>query len=492
VTATGILELTNGSSNRLHIRANNLVEEDLEHRALASAAAHVIGAQNYSNDAMVSVVGRLVYSYQSKYVFTGTWRADAPSQLRDKYRWGYFPSAGVAWNVSEEDFIPRDMIQQLKLRASVGVTGNHAVGSYATLSRLEERRAGYVTMTEHIGFWPADPVNRDIRWESTLQYNLGFDLGVLDRRMNLTVDWYKKDTHDLLWLKAVPLLLGGGEMWTNEGRLQNNGWEFTLSADPFRNSGDFSWETTLTASYTNNKIVDLAGLEYIIPDNSSSRRQSMFIMKPGLPMGTFFIHDWTGFDERGANVYRKLDGSATLSPIAEDRFTMGNSFPKWTFGWNNQFSYRNFDLNVFFRATGKYNRLNLTRFYSSGKAANSFITLREAYYQNWDKVHDKSNAKYGSYSNPNTVSFTASSQWLEQAQFLRMQNVTLGYRIPKSTAGFADVYLSFSGQNLFVLSKYSGMDPETVSSYGNDNSFGRDEGSFPMPRAYVFTARFDF
>ena len=491
VTASAILELYTRQSSSLSLRAENLMEEGLEHWNLRGADSWSIG-QGYNNGAMVSAIGRIVYSYKGKYLLTGTWRADAPSQFRDEYKWGYFPSLGIGWNMAEEDFMPKDLIQQLKIRASVGVSGNHSVQDYATLSALELRNATYAGSTEMFGYWPGNPINRDIRWESTLQYNLGFDLGIWDRKANLTVDWYKKETRDLLWEKPVPLLFGGGTVWINEGMLENNGWEFTANVDPFRNR-DFAWETTLTASYSLNKVKDLAGLDEIIPDPGSSRRQSMFIMRPGLPLGTFYTHDWVGFDERGANLYRTADGGTTLSPVSADKFVTGYSIPKWTYGWNNQFSYKNWDLNIFFRFTGKFDRLNLTRYYSSGKAANSFITLREAYYQNWDKVADKSNAKYGSYSNPLTNSYTTSSQWLEQGQFLRLQNLTLGYNIPKKTAYFANIYLSLTCQNLFVLSGYSGMDPETVSSgSGNDQTLGRDEGAFPLPRSFNITARFDF
>ena len=493
ITASAVLELYKREANRLRIIARNLTDESLEHWNLRGATSWTIEDQEYRNSAMVSAFGRIVYSYQGKYLFTGTYRADAPSQFRDKYKWGYFPSAAIGWNMSEEDFFPKDMIQHLKLRASVGVTGNHKVDEYSTFSKMLIRKVSYGTGTEYIGYVPEAPINMDIRWEKTLQYNIGIDFGVWEKKVNATIDWFQKDTKDLLWKNTVPMIFGGGDIWINEGALSNDGWEFTVDVDPFRGN-DFTWNTTLTASYTNNKVTDLSGKDEFFPDRTSSRSQAMYIMKPGLPVGTFYIFDWLGFDDRGANLYRSAEGGTTYNPSSGDRFVKGYSFPKWTFGWNNQFSYKNFDLNVFFRATGKYNRANLTRYFTSGKAANSFITLKEAYFQNWDKVADKSRAKYGSYSNPNTTSYTSSTQWLEQAQFLRLQNVTLGYRIPKATASFADVYLSLSCQNLFVLSKYTGMDPETVSSYDSDrpSTFGTDVGSFPLPRSFVFTARFDF
>jgi len=492
VTASAVMELVTAESSSVNALGRNLIDETLEDWNIGASGDRTI-SQGYNNSAMVSAFGRIVYSYKSKYLFTGTYRADAPSQFRDKYKWGYFPSAAVGWNISEEDFFPKELIQQMKLRASVGVSGNHRVDNYSVFSKMQQRKVSYATGIEHIGYMPGDPINTDIRWEKTLQYNIGVDFGVWDRRINTTIDWFQKNTNDLLWKNTVPMVFGGGDIWVNEGALTNNGWEFTVDIDPFRNS-DFTWNTTLTASYNDNKLTDLAGKDEYFPDRTSSRSQAMFLMRPGLPIGTFYIFDWLGYDDKGANLYRKADGSTTFDPSSGDRFVKGYSFPKWTFGWNNQFSYKNFDLNIFFRATGKYSRMNLTRYFTSGKAANSFITLKEAYFQNWDKVSDKSNAKYGSFSNPNTKSYTSSTQWMEQSQFLRLQNVTLGYRIPKATTTFVDIYLSLSGQNLFVLSKYTGMDPETVSSYGSDSpgTFGLDVGSFPLPRSFMFTARFDF
>ena len=489
LTATAILETTKYEGSGLWGQAQE-INEILGHWGLESGA-QMRTNNSYINTAMVSALGRIIYSYKGKYLFTGTYRADAPSQFKDKYKWGYFPSAAVGWNISEEDFMNKDLIQMLKLRASAGITGNHGVDAYATSIFLEQANAVFGLEQEFPGYWLNSFANPDIHWEKTTQYNLGLDLGILRQRLNLTIDWYNKVTDDLLFEKDLPLILGGAKMWVNQGRIDNNGWEFTMNGWPVRNPS-FIWESNLTATYTNTVIKDLAGQERIL-ESRGGRNLPYFVMEVGKPIGTFSLFDWAGFNDEGSMLFRKKDGSLTTDPQSDDRVTTGNSIPKWLFGWSNQLNYKNWDLNIFLRATGKYNRLNLANFYTAGGTANSFITAREAYYKRWDKVADKSKAEYPKWGS--AAGYPSSTQWLEQARFLRLQNITIGYQIPKSTAKIADIYLSLTGENLFVLSKYSGMDPETVSEVDDvkrDMSFGLDNGSFPIPRTFTFTLRFNF
>ena len=494
LTAMAVFEATKYEWSQVLASNRNLSQESLEYWALAGGNSPSV-SNDYTNSAMVSTFGRVIYSYKSKYLFTGTMRADAPSQFRGKYKWGYFPSAAVGWNIAEEDFMNKDLIQQLKLRASAGTIGNHGVDAYATMLNMTLDKYSFGMNQQYGGYWLNAYANPKLRWEKTTQYNIGVDLGTLNQRVNLTVDWFLKKTTDLLFNKAQPYYYGGGNMWVNQGRVDNSGWEFTATAWPVQNSG-FTWESTLTASYTKTVVKDLAGEKRIIPDEGRGNRLSpIFVLEPGREVGVFRIFDFAGFDNQGTTLYRKNDGSTTTSPQAEDRVILGNSIPKWIFGWNNQFKYQNWDLNIFFRATSKYNRLNLSDFFHSSRVASYFITTRDAYYKNWDMVTDKSQAKYSGFNSPGNVTHGPSTQFLEQAAFLRLQNLSLGYQIPRKTTKVADIHLSLSCENMFVLTKYSGLDPETVSEVSDtyrDNTFGIDDGSFPVPRAWTFNVRFDF
>jgi TonB-linked SusC/RagA family outer membrane protein len=508
LTAMAVLETTQGESSHIETRARNLTNEATGYWDLASAVTKEISystdasswnGNGYLKDQMVSAFGRLVYSYKGKYSFTGTYRADAASQFKGRNKWGYFPSAGLAWNVSEEDFMNKDLIQQLKVRATVGSTGNHGVGAYTTYALLSRDYSAYGTSSQYFGYWPKTTNNPDLKWEKTTQYDLGLDLSILDQKVSISTDVYLKKTTDLLFEQELPDYNGGGKVWVNQGAIDNRGWELTLNVFPVRTS-DLAWESSLTTAYSITEVKDLAGTDLIIPDASrgGANAGGLFALQVGKPVGTFYLQEWAGFNDQGFNVYRAKDGSLTTANDVANRQVLDKSaIPKWTFGWNNSLTWKNWDLNVFFRATGEYYRLNHSRFYQSCMiGASRFVSSREAYYYSWDHVTDKSQARFQTLTGAGRPSdVAASTQWLENAQFLRCQNLTLGYFIPRKLAKVADIHLSLSAENLFVLTGYNGLDPETVSEVDNtyrDTTMGLDDGSFPIPRTCTFIVRFDF
>lgn len=494
--AMGVLELTKHKFSSLNASSTGLVNEATTYWDLASAGSYSI-SNSFSNSSMASVFGRLIYSYRGKYLFTGTMRADAPSQFKDKYKWGYFPSIAIGWNMHEERFINKDVINQLKLRASAGTIGNCGVGAYSTYSTLSRDYVSYGTATKYWGYWPESNSNPDLHWEKTVQYDLGFDLGVLNNKVNLSADFYLKNTTDLLFQKELPDYNGGGTVWTNLGKLQNKGMEFTLNVVPFATK-NITWESTLTAAYNRNTVKDLGGDDYIIPDASRGGLYSggLFILQVGKPVGSFYLQRWAGFNDEGANLYYNQDGTTTTGNNNDNRVITGKSVPDWLFGWNNTLTYRNWDFNVLFRATSNYDRLNISRYIETCQTgASRFISSREGYYRSWDKVSDKSHALFPSLTNANNQYVPGSTQWLEKAAFIRCQNLSVGYQIPKKLTKYAAIHLSLSAENLFVISKYKGLDPETVSEANTntyDTTFGLDRGSFPMPTTYSFIVRLEF
>ncbi len=496
LTAMAVLETTKYEWSRLSGTSYDLVNEQTGYWDLGSAETQQVG-NDYTGNQMVSTFGRLIYSYKSKYLFTGTFRADAPSQFKDKNKWGYFPSVALGWNIAEEPFMNKDLIQQLKLRASVGSSGNHGVGAYATYAMLTRDYVSYGTSQQYFGYWPEEFSNPDLRWEKTLQYDLGFDLSILDQKVSLTTDVFLKKTTDLLFQKELPDYNGGGRIWTNQGEIHNKGLEFTLNVIPVQ-SKNFTWESNLTATYTQNIVKDLGDVNRIVPDASRGGmyQGGIFVLEVDKPVGSFYLQEWAGFNDEGANLYVTADGGLTTENNTEDKKVMGNSIPNWIFGWNNSFKYKNWDMNIFFRATGKYDRLNLSRYVQSCMVgASRFISTREAYYRSWDKVSDKSEALFPSLTNSNNQYVAGSTQWLEDAAFIRCQNLTVGYTIPEKLTKIGKVHLSLSAENLFVLTKYKGMDPETVSEVSSsyyDTTFGLDNGSFPLPRTFMFMIRFNY
>jgi hypothetical protein len=279
--------------------------------------------------------------------------------------------------------------------------------------------------------------------------------------------------------------------------LQNKGMEFTLNVVPFATK-NLTWESTLTAAYNKNTVKDLGEDDYIIPDASRGGLYSggLFILKVGKPVGSFYLQRWAGFDDEGANLYYNQDGTTTTDNNNDNRVITGKSVPDWLFGWNNTLTYKNWDFNVLFRATSNYDRLNISRYIETCQTgASRFISSREGYYRSWDKVADKSHALFPSLTNANNQYVPGSTQWLEKAAFIRCQNLSVGYQIPKKLTKYAAVHLSLSAENLFVISGYKGLDPETVSEANTstyDTTFGLDRGSFPMPTTYSLIVRLEF
>ena len=445
---------------------------------------------------MFSYIARAEYKFMNRYLLTGTFRADGSSKFQKNNKWGYFPSAAVAWDVAKENFMSKqNIVQQLKLRASFGVVGNQSIGAYTTLGMLAPTNYdGYGSDAIHTGYWTGNLATPDVTWESTYQYNIGLDASVLDGRLSFTAEWFRKDTKDLLLRKPAPQYNGGGSFWVNQGEVRNSGVEFTITATPLTDKDIFGWETSLNASYLKNKIIDLAGSDFIVGENYTSIGGGPIqIKKVGYPIGSFYLYDWANFNDQGANLYKhQSNGSLTTNPGADDLVTKGQAEPNWTFGWNNTFTWKNWTLNLFINAALGQDRLNVSR-YAMGSMTGvyRFISLSDAYYKSWDKVANKADAVYASHKNSDNRNYPDSDFWLEDASFVRLKNISLTYNIPKKITKVADIQLSVSAQNLFTLTKYTGMDPEVYSE--SDYGFnGVDMGSYPVPRTFTFGMKLNF
>jgi TonB-linked SusC/RagA family outer membrane protein len=480
LTATAVWETSNIEETSVGISGSNLSNEFVSYWNVGNAAVRN-ASNSYSAESIVSGVGRLFYGYKGRYMLTGTFRADGSSKFQGNNKWGYFPSGSVAWDVAREDFMSdQHLFQQLKVRTSFGITGNQDIGRYSTLGMLSSTSYGFGTSNPYTGYWGNSFATPNVRWEKTYQYDAGVDLRLLDSRVSFSADVFLKKTKDLLFLKTVPGYNGGGSYWVNQGEIKNTGVEFVLNVIPV-SRGDLIWESDLSASFVKNEIVDLAGEDFIINAGRSE------ILKPGYPLGTFYLYEWKGFDDTGANLYRKADGSLTTTPTGEDQVIMGQANPKWTIGWNNTLNWKNWSASLFLNAVTGFNRLNTGLSQMSSMAGSRFITYHDAYFSGWDKVSNKADAKFPSNTNPDNKYFDNSDFWLEDASFLKVKNVSIAYRIPGRIAKIADIQLSVSAQNLLILTKYKGMDPEV---YNLD--MGSDYGAYPEARTFTFGAKFNF
>ena len=483
-TAMGVWEISRSWDSQLKGTGSNLNNESVGYWNLGNAAIRD-ASNSYTEFSLASGIVRANYDYKKRYFITAALRADGSSKFQGDNKWGYFPSAAIAWDIAQESFMSNQhVLDQLKLRASFGVTGNQDIAAYSTLGMLSGASYGWGTSTSSTGYWGNQFATPDITWEKTYQYDLGLDLSL--GGFNITVDWFKKQTKDLLFQKQVPKYNGGGTYWVNQGKLNNTGVEMSLTTFPVK--GAVTWETSLNASYVKNEVADLAGDDFVLTANYSDLGGPLQIMKPGYPMGSFYVYQWKGFDDKGANLYQKADGSLTTNPTSDDLVVKGQASPKWTVGWNNTVTWKNWTLNVFFNAATGYDRLNISRFMAASMTGVSrFITLRDAYFKGWDHVANKADALYPSLTNTDNKSYANSDFWLEDASFIKLKNISLSYRIPRRVLKFASVQLSVSAQDLFTITRYKGMDPEVYTSYD-----GLDYGAYPIPRTITFGAKIRF
>ena len=483
-TAMGVWEISRSWDSQLKGTGSNLNNESVGYWNLGNAAIRD-ASNSYTEFSLASGIVRANYDYKKRYFITAALRADGSSKFQGDNKWGYFPSAAVAWDIAQESFMSNQhVLDQLKLRASFGVTGNQDIAAYSTLGMLSGASYGWGTSTSSTGYWGYQFATPGITWEKTYQYDLGLDMSI--GGFNITVDWFKKQTKDLLFQKQVPKYNGGGTYWVNQGKLNNTGVELSLITFPVKEA--VTWETSLNASYVKNEVADLAGDDFVLTANYSDLGGPMQIMKPGYPMGSFYVYQWKGFDDKGANLYQKADGSLTTNPTSDDLVVKGQASPKWTVGWNNTVTWKNWTLNVFFNAATGYDRLNISRFMAASMTGVSrFVTLRDAYFKGWDHVANKADALYPSLTNTDNKSYANSDFWLEDASFIKLKNISLSYRIPRRVLKFASVQLSVSAQDLFTITRYKGMDPEVYTSYD-----GLDYGAYPIPRTITFGAKFRF
>ncbi len=484
LSVNAVWEMSGTYDTAMSISGKDLSNEDVGYWNVNNAATRS-ESNSYSASTLASGIARISYDYGKRYFITAAFRADGSSKFRGRNKWGYFPSAALAWDIANEEFMKgQHVVEQLKLRASYGVSGNEAISAYSTLGMLSETIYGWGTNAGYTGYWGNTFATPDLTWEKTTQIDVGMDMTIAG--VEISVDLFRKITDDLLFQKQVPGYNGGGTYWVNQGELHNSGVELSINAYPLKSS--VVWETNFNVAYVRNTVADLAGNEFILQANYSDLGGAMQIMKPGYPLGSFYVYQWNGFDDKGANTYLKKDGSTTTAPTSDDLVIKGNASPKWTLGWNNTLTWRRWSLNVFFNAALDFDRLNISRYTTASMSGGSrFITLRDAYFKGWDYVQDKSEAIYPSVKNTENKVFANSDFWLEDASFIKLKNISLSYYLPKRVTKFAGIKFSLSAQDLCTITRYSGMDPEVYSSYD-----GLDYGAYPVPRMYTFAVQFRF
>ena len=490
LTATAVWEATKSDTRSMGISGQNIQVESVGWWNVANALTRN-ASNGYSDWSMLSGVGRVIYNYDNRYMFTGTFRADGSSRFTNN-KWGYFPSVAFAWTVSNEKFMEkvRHIISNLKLRTSYGVIGNQDIAPYSTLALMSQTTTYFGSNTGVTGYWANTLATPDIKWEKTNQFDIGFDLGLWDNRLTLSFDYFDKRTTDALLSTSLPNYLGGTSYLINAGEVSNKGIDFTISADVFR-TNDFEWTTSLNGTYLKNKVVKLTAQEPrlysgVMPGICDDGTN---IITEGEAIGSFYGYRWAGIDADGYDTYYKSDGSTTRNPEpTTDRVVLGHSTPDFTLGWNNSLRYKNWSLNAFFNSSFGAKRLNVLRFAMNEMIGNSRMFTEAGH------IEDIGTLWTDPSRTENNVTKANSSKYLENADYFRCENISLSYNIPKNWAKFADILLSFSVQNLFTITSYKGSNPAgfSFSSSAGDQATGVDTGTSPAPRTWTFGARFTF
>lgn len=492
LTATAVYEVTSSETRTMGISGTNLLTEGVGWWNVGMAASR--DADNdYSKWALMSGVGRVMYNYNDKYMLTATFRADGSSRF-SKDKWGYFPSIAGAWIVSNEKFMKNvKELDELKFRVSYGIIGSQAISPYSTLGLMSATTYNYGTNNNYTGYWANDIATPELTWEKTRQFDLGVDFSLFKRRLNITVDYFDKRTTDALLKKSMPNYMGGNSYWVNDGEISNRGVDLSLTAHIIQNK-DFTWSSTVNGTYLKNKVEKISGGNddfFYGATPAAGMVDYATIIKRGEAIGTFWGYEWTGLDSNGNDTYKDLDNSGTID--GSDRQVIGKATPDFTLGWNNTLSYKNWDLNIFFNGSLGAKRLNLVRFTMASMVGPArFITLADAYNKGFDKIGQE--AEYPSLVGTGNNYLPVSTKWLEKADYLRLENVSLSYNLSKHMTKFADIRLTLSCQNLFTITGYKGMDPAgtTFSESNVDVDAGIDMGAYPIPRTFTFGVRMNF
>ncbi|MDW8850850.1 TonB-dependent receptor [Flavobacterium sp. MMLR14_040] len=443
---------------------------------------------------------RVNYSYKGKYNFTLSARADGSSRFGAESLWGYFPSAGFSWNITDEEFANNIKgVTEAKLRITAGTTGNQEIGNYLSLAQMGSVNYSFGG-TLYTGLAPTRLANPDLKWEKTNQYNVGLDLSLLDRKVNFVFDVYYKKTNDLLINVPVPLTSGYATVLQNIGGVENKGIEIGLTTENVRTK-NFSWNSNIVFSANKNKVVSIGnGVDQFFPvvPNGSLLQQQPVTVKVGLPLGTFWGYRTNGIFQTqeevntqpkinslantkvGDRKYVDTNGDGVITAL--DKGNLGSSQPKFVGSFTNTISYNDFDLNFSFQGSYGakiFNALN-QQLEISTLGTNAAATLVDR----WTPTNPSNEIPRASSSPVGIVS----ERYVEDASFLRLKLITLGYTLPKSVSsklGAKSVKFYVSAENLITWTKYTGYDPE-VSSYEQNNLYpGIDFGSYPNSRTFI-------
>lgn len=511
------------SNNNYGYGVNNIIREDMGLASLQYGVPSSVIARQ-SKNLLASYFARVNYNLKGRYLFAGSFRTDGSSKFAPHSRWGYFPSGSFAWHMSKEPFFRKlDFVSDAKLRVSYGATGNNRVGDFSQHSTINII-SSYYSFNNEVPMAAAQFNNlgaRDLRWETTLQSNIGYDLGLFDNKVNLVLDVYRKTTKDLLLNADLPGNAGFTSMYRNIGKVSNDGVEITLTTKNIQKK-NFAWESTFNISFNKNRVRELTFDQEMLMSRVSWTNafnpSNLYVAQVGQSAANFYGFIWEGnyqysdFDQNpdgsytlkatvptngaarssimpGDIKYADLNGDGIVNEA--DMVVIGRALPIHIGGFNNNFSYKGFDLNVFFQWSVGNQIFNANRLAFEGNFANRNINQYATYADRWTDENQNNTYFRSRGQGPNGM---YSSRTIEDGSYLRLKTVQLSYSLPKSITSrlkLKTLNTYVSGQDLLTWTNYSGVDPE-VSVRNSNLTPGFDWSAYPRARTFTFGIRTDF
>ena len=454
-----------------------------------------------------SLLGRINYNYASRYLLTLTFRRDGSSRFGKENKWANFPSVALGWNVSNESFFENsgifDVMNNLKIRSSWGLTGNSEIPVYNSLANLNEYNyvfnGGLV-----LGLADGRLGNPDLKWESTTMKNIGLDASFFNDRLNLTLDYFDNQTDDLLLFVTIPSSLGFQDILKNSGSLENKGFEVGLDGFLVSNE-NFKWNIAGNISILRNKLIDLGDST---PFFSSSTSGHLGVdgswVEAGNPIGVWRGYDYIGLfqseeeiannpsrsgDQPGYPQYRDVNGDGEISP--DDYVIIGDPNPDFTWGLNSTLNFKNFDVGIFFRGSQGFDVRNLQAS-EIGDGVQKINQLSTVLSDSWTPTNTGAGRPVIDGNRDFANSYRDSDYFIEDGSFIRLQNVSLGYTIPDIQKYITKARVFVSGQNLLTITDYSGFDPEVNNRGQNNLNRGDDYDAYPRSRTLTLGVNLEF
>lgn len=489
ISALAGFTFQNFLSSNLRGSGTGFLSDKFEEYKLQTASTPGIPSSGYSKSVLMSYLFRVNYGYDEKYLATISMRRDGSSRYSKGNKWGSFPSAALAWRVSNEDFLKENpVVSNMKLRASWGLTGSQAIDAYTTLNILENKNTIFGDALYNT-FAPGSRLAGNLKWETTEQFNVGLDVGLWNR-LNLTLDYYVKNTRDLLNTVQLPTSSGYVNTIQNIGKVQNRGFE--LNADVRILTGEFKWDVNANISFNRNEVKKLYGGDDIFAGrvNAVVINDETNILREGYPIGQFWGYVEDGYDSKGQIIFKDLNEDGAINK--EDKTFIGDPNPDFIYGITTNMSYKNFELNVFFQGSQGNDLFNASAISNTVDYGFGLNMPKDVFYNHW--TPENTNAAYPAISYNTKV--RVSDRFIENGSYLRLKNIQLAYNVPLRSINcnwLNSLQVYASGQNLLTFTKYSWWDPE-VNSYGSANSVsqGIDFSSYPSSKSFTFGVRVGF